>query len=70
MTSIINLSHKVFDQYSLTPSADEQQSIMRNYNSIMTVNELIDIFALVQAQYELATMTPTVYKFSKKYKIG
>lgn len=62
VTSIINPSHKVSDQYKMTPSIDETQSMMRNYNSIMTVDELIDIVAFVQAQYELMPVTPTVYK--------
>ena len=46
----------------MTPSIDETQSMMRNYNSIMTVDELIDIDAFVQAQYELMPVIPTVYK--------
>jgi len=62
VTSIINPSHKVSEQYRVTPSIDEPQSMMRNYNSIMTVDELIDLVAFIQDQYELMPMTPTVYK--------
>ena len=62
VTSIITPSHKVSEQYRLTPWADEPQSMMRNYNTIMTVDELIDIVAFVQAKCELAPMAPTVYK--------
>ncbi len=61
VTSIINPSHKVSEQYRMTPAPDAQQSMMRNYNSIMTVDELIDIVAFVQSQYELEPYTPTVY---------
>ena len=42
VTSIINPSHKISEEYRMTPSVDEKQSMMRNYNSIMTVDELID----------------------------
>lgn len=61
VTSIINPSHKVSEQYRLTPSIDDNQSMMRNYNGIMTVNELIDIVAFVQGQYVLEPYTPTRY---------
>lgn len=62
VTSIINPSHKVSDQYKLTPSVGEGQSMMRNYNSIMTVDEMIDIVAFVQEQYDLMPVNPTIYK--------
>ena len=62
VTSIINPSHKVSEQYRLSPAMDIEQSPMRNYNGIMTVQELIDIVAFVQNQYELAPMPATVYK--------
>jgi|TARA_R110002096_G_scaffold416576_3_gene619601 L-cysteine S-thiosulfotransferase len=61
VTSIINPSHKVSDRYKLTPSIDDDQSMMRNYNAIMTVDELIDIVAFVQDQYVLQPYTPTRY---------
>lgn len=62
VTSIINPSHKVSTQYRLTPAMDEEISPMRNYNSIMTVDELIDIVAFVQAQYELEPYPQTIYR--------
>jgi len=61
VTSIINPSHKVSREYRLTPVVDEDQSMMRNYNSIMTVDELIDIVAFVQEQYVLQPYTPSRY---------
>lgn len=61
VTSIINPSHKVSDQFRLSPSIDEGQSMMRNYNAIMTVDELIDIVAFVQDQYELKPYKATNY---------
>lgn len=62
VTSIINPSHKVSTQYQVTPQIDGTQSMMRNYNSIMTVDELIDIVAFVQNQYELEPIKPTIYR--------
>lgn len=53
VTSIINPSHKVSDKYRMTPQMENGPSMMRNYNSIMTVGELIDIVAFVQGEYEL-----------------
>lgn len=62
VTSIINPSHKVSTQYRLSPAMDERISQMRNYNSIMTVDELIDIVAFVQQQYELRPYPQTIYR--------
>ncbi len=62
VTSIINPSHKVSTQYRLSPAMEEEVSPMRNYNSIMTVDELIDIVAFVQEQYELKPYNRTVYR--------
>ncbi|MCC3861152.1 c-type cytochrome [Pseudemcibacter aquimaris] len=62
VTSIINPSHKVSSQYKMTPDTGDGQSVMRNYNSIMTVDELIDIVAFVQDQYTLKPYPPTTYK--------
>lgn len=62
VTSIINPSHKVSNEYKATPMIDDGQSMMRNYNSIMTVDELIDIVAFVQGQYELKPYSKTIYR--------
>ena len=62
LTSIINPSHKVSDEYRVTPQIEGGQSMMRNYNTIMTVDELIDIVAFVQDQYVLEPYTPTIYR--------
>jgi hypothetical protein len=63
VTSIINPSHKVSNKYRVTPMIEDGQSMMRNYNSIMTVDELIDIVAFVQDQYVLEPITPTNYRY-------
>lgn len=61
VTSIINPSHKVSDQYKVTPMTEDAESMMRNYNSIMTVDELIDIVAFVQSRYVLKPYTQSKY---------
>ncbi len=62
VTSIINPSHRLATGIALSPAMDEEISPMRNYNSIMTVDELIDIVAFVQGQYELRPYPQTIYK--------
>ncbi len=62
VTSIINPSHKVSSRYRLSPGIDAEVSPMRNYNSIMTVEELSDIVTFVQSQYELQTYQRTLYR--------
>ncbi len=61
VTSIINPSHKISQKYPGTPVEENGQSKMRNYNDLMTVEELIDIVAFLQAQYELETYIRTQY---------
>ena len=62
VTSIINPSHKVAPEYRDLSDTANGQSMMRNYNSIMTVDELIHIVAFVQDQYVLEPVTPTIYR--------
>ena len=62
VTSIINPSHKVAPEYRDMSVAANGQSMMRTYNSIMTVDELIHIVAFVQDQYVLEPVEPTIYR--------
>lgn len=62
VTSIINPSHKVAPEYRDTSITANGQSMMRNYNSIMTVDELIHIVAFLQDQYVLEPKKPTIYR--------
>ena len=62
VTSIINPSHKVAPEYRDSSVAENGHSMMRNYNSIMTVDELIHIVAFVQDQYVLEPVSPTIYR--------
>ena len=61
VTSIINPSHKISNQYSVAPMSKDGQSMMRNYNDVMTIDELIDIVAFVQDHYELLPYDTTKY---------
>lgn len=61
VTSIINPSHAISKKFPGIEVSEEGQSKMRNYNSVMTVNELIDLVAFLQAQYDLEPFEPTTY---------
>ena len=63
MTSIVNPSHRLAGRYSDGPvSTPDGKSLMRNYNDVMTVNQLIDLVAFLQANYELQPyQRPSVY---------
>lgn len=61
VTSIINPSHRLTKGYPLSLIQKEGKSKMKNYNDIMTVNELIDLVAFLQSRYELKVYEPTNY---------
>ncbi len=52
VTSIINPSHKIAGAYPAAVSRDGE-SLMRVYNEVMTVQQLIDLVAFLQSHYEL-----------------
>ncbi|MAW79923.1 MAG: cytochrome C [Parvularcula sp.] len=51
VTSIINPSHRISRAYRSEAYSEEGESKMRNYNDELTVSELIDLVAFLQAQY-------------------
>jgi len=62
VTSVINPSHKIAPGFKREGYTDEQgQSLMRNYNDLMTVNELVDLVAFLQPQYNLKPFNRTNY---------
>lgn len=61
VTSIINPSHRLASGYSKKIIAENGHSRMKVYNDVMTVGELIDLVAFVQANYELQPFEPTMY---------
>lgn len=62
VTAVINPSHKIATSLpaeQLTNSSG--QSLMRNYNEVMTVAELTDLVAFLQPQYQLKPFNRTNY---------
>jgi hypothetical protein len=54
VTSIVNPSHRLVGRYPAEQvSTADGESLMRNYNDEMTVNQLIDLVAFLQSNYEL-----------------
>ncbi len=53
VTSVINPSHRIAKDYEAEDVAPGGVSKMRNYNDVLTVSELIDIVAFLQAQYDI-----------------
>jgi hypothetical protein len=62
VTSIVNPSHRISKHYAREKVEEHGQSRMHNYNDVMTVQELIDIVAFLQPQYEVIVVTPMSYE--------
>ncbi|MBQ0736178.1 c-type cytochrome [Aquimarina celericrescens] len=64
VTSVINPSHKIAPSYKQKTSAEATNegglSKMKNYNEVMTVQELIDLVTFLQSEYKIKTQ-PTGY---------
>ncbi len=64
VTSVINPSHKIARSYKQKTDAEATDqdglSKMKNYNELMTVQELIDLVAFLQSEYKIKTQ-PTGY---------
>jgi len=62
VTSIINPSHRLAKGYPLEMIQEQGESKMINYNVVMSVEQLTDLVAFLQAQYELEPYVPTRYQ--------
>ncbi len=63
VTSVINPSHKLAKGYPiLMITSAPGTSRMKNYNETMTVNQLIDLVAFLQTQYELEPYNSSRYR--------
>jgi hypothetical protein len=62
VTSVINPSHRLAPGYPLDKVAEGEKSRMRNYNHLMSVQELIDVVSYLQPHYKLRMYEPTVYR--------
>ncbi|MEW4924777.1 hypothetical protein [Algibacter sp. 2305UL17-15] len=60
VTSVINPSHKIASFYNQKTSTEGGLSKMKNYNEIMTVQELIDLVTFLQSEYQVVS-PPTSY---------
>jgi hypothetical protein len=61
VTAIVNPSHRLAKGYTPSFVSDNGKSRMTVYNDVMTVSQLIDIVAFLQAHYELRPYEPTPY---------
>ena len=53
VTSIINPSHRLAWGQPREQVSQDGESLMRVYNEVMTVQQLIDLVALLQSRYEV-----------------
>jgi sulfur-oxidizing protein SoxX len=53
VTSIIHPSHKLSRRYIPETMTEAGESTMRNYNEVMSVQELIDLVQFLQSKYEI-----------------
>ena len=64
VTSVINPSHRIAKGYSPEEVMDEEgNSKMTYYNSVMTVEELVDIVTFLKTKYEFKSNNETVYPY-------
>ena len=61
VTSIINPSHRLAHGYRKQHVSVDGDSKMRNYNDVMTVQELTHLVTFLQSNYDLIEYKPTVY---------
>jgi sulfur-oxidizing protein SoxX len=61
VTSIINPSHKLSRRYDPATMTEAGESKMRNYNDVMSVQELIDLVEFLQSKYEI--WVPNYYSY-------
>ena len=61
VTSVINPSHKVASFDNQKTATEGGLSKMKNYNEVMTVQELIDLVTFLQSEYQVVS-PPTKYR--------
>lgn len=62
VTSIINPSHRYSSRLPRVVAEADDASRMPVYNELMTVQELIDLVAFLQPQYEVIVVSPNSYE--------
>ena len=61
VTSIINPSHRIAPQAGPRATTAEGESVMRVYNEVMTVQQLIDLVAFLQSHYKVVPPPHSYY---------
>ena len=62
VTSVINPSHRITRRYgSEMVETEGGESRMRNYNDVMTVQQLVDLVTFLESNYTLIRYDRTVY---------
>ncbi|AKA34263.1 c-type cytochrome [Flagellimonas lutaonensis] len=60
VTSVINPTHKIARSYEQKGTNETGLSKMKNYNEVMTVQELVDLVTFLQTEYKIS-IPPTHY---------
>jgi len=67
VTSIVNPSHRLVVGFPAEQVSRDGESLMPVLNGVMTVQQLIDIVALLQSSYEIAPPTDEAYSYRYEY---
>jgi len=62
VTAIINPSHRLSNRFPEADAAIGAESRMRNYNEVMTIQQMVDLVAYLQPLYGVAPVSPTDYR--------
>ncbi len=63
VTSVINPSHKIAESYIQITTDSVGLSKMKNYNEVMTVQELIDLVTFLQSEYKIEAPSTHYYPY-------
>ena len=63
VTSVINPTHRVARVHKEAGTNNAGKSRMKNYNEIMTVQELVDIVTFLQSEYEIIPPDTDYYPY-------
>jgi sulfur-oxidizing protein SoxX len=63
VSSVINPSHRIVRRYPKDEVSVDGESLMPTYNESMTVQQLIDLVAFLQAQYQVTIPQNSYYSY-------
>jgi len=67
VTSIVNPSHRLIAGYPAEMVSRDGESFMPVLNDVMTVQQLVNLIALLQSSYEIAAPTDEAYSYRYQY---